>query len=88
MDKFLVWLLYKLRRLELWLEEQTGLDAYEVYSTALDDLYDGELAHLKMMAAAYYEKTKIDPVNVRLYVTRWSEGGKRIKTYEFAQDLD
>ncbi len=84
MSNALLFVLRLLQRAVEWLEEYTGEDVYGQYVRVVEDLHDGDQAHVNMLAAAYYEKTRLDPEEAALSVVRWKdEDGKYHKEYSF-----
>ena len=66
------WLLVQVRRLDAWIVQQTGDPAsdIEMYCNLIDVFYDKQPVELTMLAAAYYERTKLDPLRAALRVVR------------------
>lgn len=81
--RVLLWLLGQMRRLDRWIVQQTGDPAsdMEAYCNMLDVFYDKQPVELTMLAAAYYERTKLDPLNAALRVVR----GKGVSEYSFVR---
>jgi hypothetical protein len=74
------WLLARVRRIEARLADELREDELEAFAGVVDEFYERTPAQLLMLAAAYYERTNVDPIHAMLCVTRDKAGAKH---YQF-----
>jgi hypothetical protein len=76
------WLLGMVRRWEAKLADELREDELEAFAGVVDEFYERTPAQLLMLAAAYWERTNVDPIHAVLCVTRDKAGTKH---YQFTQ---
>jgi hypothetical protein len=86
------WLLAKVRRIEARLADELRedeiaafagvVDEIAAFAGVVDEFYERTPAQLLMLAAAYYERTKVDPGHAALAVTKDKAGQK---LYQFVR---